>query len=158
MRRVQLELIAGIVMAALSLVLFVLSYGFTGYKIMSQARDVGPTFMPRILLILLAIQSSVLIVQSCRTMTRSIPQGENEKIHLFHLKPALLFGVFLVYVYIAVLLGYLTSTYLFLVASAILLGLRKPWMLLVIPPVTTVLVYLLFERVLGVWLPKGILL
>jgi putative tricarboxylic transport membrane protein len=158
MRRVQLEFIAGMVMAALSLVLFVLSYDFTGYKIMSQARDVGPTFMPRILLILLAIQSGALIVQSCRGMKRPIPGGNNEEVHLFHLKPVLLFFVFLVYVYMAVLLGYLTSTFLFLIGSFFLLGLRRPWMLLVIPPATTVLVYLLFERVLGVWLPKGILL
>jgi putative tricarboxylic transport membrane protein len=158
MRREQLEFIAGMVMGALSLVLYVLSYDFTGYKIMSQARDVGPTFMPRILLILLAIQSGVLIVQSCRSMKRCIPGGSNEKVHLFHLKPVLLFFVFLVYVYMAVLLGYLTSTFLFLIGSFFLLGLRRPWMLLVIPPATTVLVYLLFERVLGVWLPKGILL
>jgi putative tricarboxylic transport membrane protein len=157
MKRTQLDFIAGLLLAAFSLVLYILSYDFTGYKIMSQARDVGPTFLPRLLLILLAIQSVFLIIQSYRKLRNDLPEGESGKVHLFHFKPFLLFVIFLAYVYMAVVLGYLTSTFLFLLASFFLLGLRKLWMLMVIPPATTALVYLLFEKLLGIWLPGGIL-
>ena len=66
-----------------------------------------------------------------------------------------MFGTFLVYIYLATLFGYIASTIAFMVLSFYLLGVRKVWMLVVIPLAITLATYYLFENLLNVYLPTG---
>ncbi len=59
----------------------------------------------------------------------------------------------LVYVYILDFLGFIITTILFLFTLLLIAGNRKPIQLISITVVTTVGVYLIFEKLLNVYLP-----
>ena len=155
MTRARRDLLMGLLLLAFAVAFYVLTYHFRGQEILDQARDVGPTFLPRILLVALGVQAVCLVAYSLARKTEPSVDGHNLK-HLWQARPALMFAAFLVYAYLATILGYVLSTLAFLVLSFFLLGVRKIWQLVVIPPAITLAVYYLFENVLGVWLPSGV--
>lgn len=160
MGRAQRDLVAGFFLLGFSLFFFILTYHFPefGYSLEQRPRTVGlgPTFMPRLVLGALAVESLVLISSFFRARKRTAQPAEELK-PLWHPKTVIMFGAFLLYVYLATLVGYTLSTLVFLALSFLVLGVRKVWLLLVIPPALTFGVYLLFERLLGVSLPSGTL-
>ncbi|MEW5913556.1 MAG: tripartite tricarboxylate transporter TctB family protein [Thermodesulfobacteriota bacterium] len=154
MNQTRRDLAFGIGLLVFVAPLYWLSYYFTGQKIIQQARDVGPAFLPRLLLIALAVQAAFLIGLSLKNLARESPVAPPPPA-LWHLRPALVFLAFVVYVSLATVLGYVISTVAFLGLSFFLLGERKLWKLLLLPPAITLMVYLLFETLLEVWLPRG---
>ncbi len=157
MSQIQRDLVFGIGLLAFVAPFYWLSYHFTGQEILERARDVGPTFMPRLLLIALAVQAACLVALSLKNLLGNSKPTLAPPPALWHLRPALMFASFLVYVYLATVLGYIVSTMAFLALSLLLLGERKLWKLILLPPAITLSIYLLFENLLEVWLPAGII-
>ena len=155
MTRARRDFLMGLLFLGFAVVFYVLTYYFQGQEILEQATDVGPTFLPRILLAALGIQAVCLIAYSMVRKRKPSAEGHDLK-PLWQARPVLMFATFFVYTYLATILGYVVSTLAFLILSLFLLGVRKIWQLVVIPPAITLAVYYLFEKVLGVWLPSGI--
>jgi vacuolar-type H+-ATPase subunit I/STV1 len=154
MNHVQRDLVMGVLLLVFSISFYVLTYYFSGYEIGELPKDVGPTFLPRLMLAALVLGSISLIFSSLRRKGK-IPADSDKPKQLWHSRPLIMFGTFLVYVYLAILFGYVVSTIAFLVLSFYLLGVHKVWVLVVVPPAITLATYYLFETLLNVYLPHG---
>ena len=150
----QRNLIMGILLLVFAISFYVLTYHFTGYELEEMPGDVGPTFLPRLMLAALALESTFLISFSLRKKGKCSPDSVKPK-PVWHSRPIIMFGAFLAYVYLATLFGYIASTIAFLMLSFYLLGVHRVWVLVVVPPVITLATYYLFETLLDVCLPTG---
>jgi putative tricarboxylic transport membrane protein len=117
---------------------------------------IGPSFFPTILAGILMVFSIVLIANALRG--RSIGVVEALKLSdkgvqrgLTTVAAALVFCVALEPV------GFIPSAILFLTFMMVVLGNRKPLQLLIAPPLVTVSVWLIFEKVLHLSMPVGLL-
>ena len=154
MTQAQRDLMMGILLLIFAIAFFVLSYHFSGYELEEIPQDVGAGFLPRLLLAALALQAIFLILLSLRDHLRSQADATRPKV-LFQVRPFVMFGAFLVYVYLATLFGYVISTIAFMVLGFYLLGVRSPWPLIFIPPAVSLASYYLFGTLLNVFLPSG---
>jgi hypothetical protein len=150
----QRNLMMGILILIFAISFYAMTYHFTGYEFEKMPGDVGPAFLPRLMLIALALESIFLIFFSLIEMGKGSPDAVKPA-PFWHRRPIIMFGTFLVYIYLATLFGYIASTIAFMVLSFYLLGVRKAWMLVVIPPAITFATYYLFENLLNVCLPTG---
>ena len=148
------DLITGIVLLIFSIIFYVLTYRFSGYELEKIPGDVGPAMLPRLLLAALALGSIYLILVSLREH-RKRPANSIKLKPLIQPRPFVMFGAFLVYIYLATLFGYIVSTIAFMVIGLSLLGVRTLWLLILIPPAITLVSYYLFGAVLDIYLPAG---
>ncbi len=144
--------IIGSLLLLLALAYYWLTYGIE----VGLASDLlGPTFFPRTLAILLVVASAALVVRSLRAR-----RGEGEEPPPAGDAPhRLVWTLALTVAYLLLLprAGYLLLTPVYLGAFAYLLGYRS-WKPLVGTAVgVTVALYLIFGRMLGVRLPRGVL-
>ena len=154
MTQSQRDLMMGIMLLIFAIALFVLTYHFSGYELEEIPQDVGAHFLPRLLLAALALQAVFLIFFSVRDHLKTQADATKPKA-LLQVRPFIMFGAFLVYVYLATLFGYVISTIAFMVLGFYLLGLRSLWPLILIPPAITLASYYLFGTLLNVFLPSG---
>ena len=150
----QRDLLTGILLVLCALLFYVLTYHFGGYELEKVPYDMGPTFLPRLLLAALGIEAIFLIVFSLAKKAKS-PAGAAGLKALLQMRPVIMFCAFLVYVYLATLLGYIVATIAFMVISFFLLGVRRVWTLVLVPPAITFATYYLFGSVLNIYLPSG---
>lgn len=148
------NLMMGILILIFAIASYAMTYHFTGYELEKMPGDVGPTFLPRLTLAALALESIFLIFFSLIGIRKGSPD-KARPVSFWHPRPIIMFGTFLVYIYLATLFGYIASTIAFVVLSFYLLGVRKVWMLVVIPFAITLATYYLFENLLNVYLPTG---
>ncbi|MEW6668008.1 MAG: tripartite tricarboxylate transporter TctB family protein [Thermodesulfobacteriota bacterium] len=153
------DLLMGSLLLVFSIFFYAITYSFPdyGYHLAQRARAVGlgATFMPRLVFGALILESLFLILSSLYQAWRKAGRVPRRLGPLVQKRPAVMFGAFVAYVYLATLLGYVISTLAFLYASFYLLGVRKVWLLMLIPPVITVGIFYLFEALLGAPLPSG---
>ncbi len=154
MSQAQRDLMMGVLLLIFAITFFVLTYHFYGYELEEIPQDVGAGFLPRLLLVALAVQAVFLIFFSLRDHMKSQADATRPKA-LFQVRPFIMFGAFLVYVYLATLFGYVISTMAFMVLGFYLLGVRSLWPLILIPPAITLASYYLFGTLLNVFLPSG---
>ena len=150
----QRDLVMGILLLIFAIIFFVLTYHFSGHELEEIPMDVGVRFLPRLLLAALALQAVILMVFSLRDYLKTKAVAAKPKA-LFQVRPFIMFGAFLVYVYLATLFGYVISTIAFMVLGFYLLGVRSIWPLILIPPAITLASYYLFGTLLNVFLPTG---
>jgi putative tricarboxylic transport membrane protein len=148
------DLLMGILLLIFAVAFFVLTYHFSGYELEEIPGDVGVQFFPRLLLAVLALQTIFLIFFSLREHLKK-PADSSRPKALFQIRPLVMFGAFLFYVYLATLFGYIISTIAFMVLGFYLLGVRSPWRLILIPPAITLASYYMFGTLLNVFLPSG---
>ena len=154
MTQAQRDLMMGILLLIFAVAFFVLTYHFSGYELEEIPQDVGAGFLPRLLLAALALQAVFLIFFSLRDHLKTKADATKPKT-LLQVGPFIMFGAFLVYVYLATLFGYVISTIAFMVLGLYLLGVRSLWRLILIPPAITLASYYLFGTLLNVFLPSG---
>ena len=146
----QGDLIMGMIMLAFSVVFYYFSYHFGGYEIEKIPHDVGPAFLPRLLLGALAIESVVLIFSGVlkNADVRSMKP-------IFQSRPIVMLAAFLVYIFLCTFFGYIIATLAFMVLAFFLLGVRGVWTLILLPPIITFATWFLFGIILGIYLPTG---
>lgn len=149
--------VAGLLLLALSILLTV------------QAREIprtlflplGADFFPRVLLVILAAGSLLLLTLDILRHRRQRATGEGTP--RFREVPRsipAIFAVFAVYVFLMPVLGFALATLAFVAVAQILLGPHRPRDL---PRIALVAIgtatgtYLMFERYLHVFLPRGVL-
>ena len=89
----QGDLIMGILLLAFSIFFYYLTYHFAGYEIEKIPHDVGPTFMPRILLGALTVEAIVLVLLA--VAKKGETGSESVKIKsIFQLRPMIMLASF----------------------------------------------------------------
>ena len=148
----------GLFILAFASFFFYFSFSFTQPAYQAEAQHVGPAFMPRILLVLLAILSLVLIFSGIFKAKGMKVETANQPAvaKAFDPRPVIMFVAFAFYTYIATVLGFVSTTLLFLIISFYLLGFKKLWQIFILSPFITAAIYYLFAILLNVWLPAGI--
>ncbi len=146
------DLAAGLLGLAVSLWLFVLSWGLPR----STFVPIGPDFYPRVVLAMTALLSLAVIagdmLQRCRRGVAAATPGNYRLV-------ALTFAVFGLYVGLLPGLGFRLATFLFVAGLQVLLdpsrGGRRRLTVALVAAVTSVGTFLVFERYLSVLLPRG---
>jgi putative tricarboxylic transport membrane protein len=122
---------------------------------------IGPAFYPRVLLILLAGLAVWLFVEESlrgRKPSQGVKKPEGPPPN--YRRVLLGFLVFLAYVAALNIIGYVTSTFLFVLGLSWSIGprnLRGLPKLVAVAFGTALVIYLVFERYLFVFLPRGLL-
>ena len=141
-------------MLTASLVLFGLTLGLKD----SPLVPIGPGFYPRIVLGVTALLAAWLVAADLLAAKRPAPASAAGAPANFALV-ALMFALFGLYVGALAFLGFRIATLLYVAASNALLDPprgAKGWLRVVlVAALTTVVVYLVFERELSVLLPRG---
>jgi hypothetical protein len=151
----QRDLVMGILLLLLAGVSYALTYYFSGSDFEEIPYDVGPNFLPRVLLLALAVESVFFIFMAAGRKKGVLEQGGQKPEPFLQVRPAIMLAAFLVYVYLVTLFGYVASTIAFLALSFYMLGVKKIWLLLILPLGITAATYYLFETLLDVYLPSG---
>ena len=146
----QGDLIMGIMLLGFAVAFYYFSYHFSGYQFETVPYDVGPGFLPRLFLGALAIEAIALILTSVSRGT-----GSDRMKPIFQLRPVLMLGSFVVYIYLSILFGYILATIAFMILAFLLLGVRIGWTLILVPPLITFASYFLFGSLLNIYLPSG---
>ena len=150
---------AGLICLALAIGMLVLTRGLP----QSSLVPIGPDFYPRIVLIIMAVLSAMLIASDLwRQRTPSTnaaagagPAPERRNYRLV----GLTFAVFAGYVVLLPLLGYRIATFLFMVALQAVIdpprGTRR-WVVVTVSALaSSAVTYVVFEHYLSVLLPRG---
>ncbi len=148
--------IAGLVCLALALFLLVLTRGLP----QSPLVPVGPDFYPRIVLIVMAVFSAMLVVSDLWPQAKSeaaaapaAPEKRNYRLVV------VTYAVFTVYVVLLPLIGYRLATVAFVAAlQAVLEPPRgtRGWILVLVSGIASSLVtYVVFNDYLSVLMPRG---
>ncbi|HXZ53249.1 MAG TPA: tripartite tricarboxylate transporter TctB family protein [Burkholderiales bacterium] len=147
--------IAGLACLALSLGLLALTRGLP----QSPMVPVGPAFYPRIVLVLMAGLSLLLVVLDLRAGRGGRPAGAKPAVPPNYRLVVVTFTTFIVYVVLLPLVGFRVATFLFVGGLQVLLepprSARRWALVLAIALATTAVTYLAFEQYLSVLLPRG---
>lgn len=157
------DLPVGIVMVLLS-ALFALDLRTVKNPDIIQ-NQVGVTLFPWLMLGALALLGFLLIIFSLRKMKQRAGSAEQKpmdwgRFRSTYAVPSLMFVMLTAYIFLTPLIGFYTMSLLFFVSLGLLLGgFNKRNMLTVgIGSIATVLsVYLIFQVMLQVWMPQGLL-
>jgi len=150
----QGDLLMASVLLVFTVLFYLLTFKFSGYSMEENPGDVGPTFMPRLMLAVMGIESLALLVSSWLKVARSTePPTPLPKV--LQARPFIMLGTFLLYIWLTTLFGFSIATVAFMLLALFLLGVRGLWTLLIIPPAITAATYFLFSRVLNIFLPVG---
>src|ERR1035437_2740657 len=149
--------IAGLICLALSIGMLVLTRGLP----QSSFVPIGPDFYPRIVLVIMAVLSVMLVASDLwrqRTQAAAAAAGAAPEQRNYRLVGAT-FAVFAGYVILLPLVGYRLATFLFMVALQAVIdpprGTRR-WVVVMISAVASAAVtYIVFDNYLSVLLPRG---
>lgn len=153
--RLRQNSIAGLICLALSIGMLVLTRGLP----QSSFVPVGPDFYPRIVLVIMAILSALLIAidlwPSGEAPAVAAPAPEKRNYRLV----AVTYAVFTGYVILLPLVGYRVATFVFVAALQAVFesprGVRR-WALVLVSALASALVtYIVFNDYLSVLLPRG---
>ncbi len=116
---------------------------------------------PRFLTVTMTLLSIVLLARALRSRPDQAEAGEAEQkrssFWTSHKMPLLIFLLTALYVVAIQVIGYFTSTVLFLVGSMAFFGRHRPWVMFGISALFLAVIYALFVRFLGLRLPEGLL-
>ncbi len=108
-----------------------------------------PDFMPRWIAITLGVLSAILFI---------VAKPTHQQVKLFPQRVLVTIALFVAYIALAPLVGYLISSMVIMAAYLLHFGVRKPLTLAVLSLGLPVVLYLFFAKVMLVVLPQGILL
>jgi putative tricarboxylic transport membrane protein len=157
--RLTQNVLSGIICLVLSLGMLVLTRGLP----QSSFVPVGPDFYPRIVLVLMAVLSVLLIAadlwpqgaKGAEAPAPAAPASEKRNYRLV----GVTYAVFSGYVILLPLVGYRVSTFLFVAALQAVFesprGLRRWSLILVSALATSLVTYIVFNDYLSVLLPRG---
>lgn len=146
-----LDIIFNVLLLAASIYCYI----YIGGADNSTATELGAAFWPRLILGLMILLLIIGLVNMIRKKDSKGPIS-GEAVAAFF-KSKLLIGM-LICVATAVVLpyiGFIPTSFLFLVAFGILLGERRPHILVLTGVVATLILYIIFQGPLSIFLPRG---
>lgn len=146
------DLVGGIVGVSLGLFAFWVSWNMPSDVVMK----IGPGFFPSILSGLLVLFSGSLLVKA--VLSRAQAPDETPQITTEgRWRGALTLVATVVFVAVMESLGFIPTAISFLTLMMLVMGKRKPLAILVFPTLVTVGIWLVFEKLLHLSMPSGIL-
>lgn len=124
----------------------------------ATATELGAAFWPRLILACLVI---LLIINIINTIKKNKAEGVKDTVNMEGIKNFLTSKLFLGMIMVVIMalaldyLGFMLTTFLFIIAYGILLGMRSPVKLLLTGLIVTVVLYVVFQGALGIMLPRG---
>lgn len=140
------EILLSLILLGISVLFFRETYDFPESLLPGTA---GPAFFPRMILVALAIFAVVLLILTLRKKESCCVEFPNLSLSAISLVLAILYLLFIPF------LGYFIATFLVLVAMMVILKVGKIKKIVGIATGFSVLVYLLFYKLLMVNLPRG---
>lgn len=153
-RRPAGEIVFTVLLAAVSIFMLWTAYGISGFTSLTSAGA-----FPMVATAVMVLTALATVVHTLReTPTESRPGESGAAKFVRELAPPVLVGFTVaIAVYMALLdrLGFVVASYLFLVVSMFLLGGRRIVLNLVVSALSLAAIYLIFQTVFAVVLPKG---
>lgn len=146
------DIVSSLVFMLIGIFAFVIAEGFPEDFIMK----LGPDFYPKLLSVALIILSLTLIIRTILGKNKSNFLAINIRDKRFQKVIASL-GLAILYAMFLKRIGFIPITILFLFAFLMLLNIKKPLTLIAVPIVTTFALWLVFQKILTVSLPIGLL-
>ena len=153
--------VAGLICLALSIGMLVLTRGLPH----SPFVPIGPDFYPRIVLIIMAVLSAMLVgfdlwrARAAAAPTAAAVGAQTAPEERNYRLVGITFGLFAGYVVLLSLTGYRIATFIFMVALQWVLDrpqTRRRWIVLLVSALaTTAVTYVIFDVYLSVLLPRG---
>lgn len=144
------DIISGIVLIIFSIYIYYLTLNFP-----TQKGTLGPASFPRILVILIAILSLIMILQSLKRKDAKIQESIEDKRGILFV--ILFIILFIAYSFLMNFLGFFLSSILFLFITSILLDKKNFLVKIIFSVVTSILIFYVFKTILKVSLPVGFL-
>jgi len=123
------------------------------FIIPSQVAGVRESIFPRFITVWILISSLFLIVQSWKSSPKKISHELPDKGTIIRFISIVF--IFLIYVLIIDFLGFFIPSFLFLVITMLVLGVRDWRLLILIPSILLLSIHFLIEKLLVFPLPKG---
>lgn len=119
------------------------------------ASEVGAAFWPRLILGIMIVLLVVNLVNLFRKKNGIGPL--NAEVVKGFFKSKLLIGMIICAVTAIILpyIGFIPTSFLFLVAYGVLLGEKRPVVLVATGVIATLIIYIIFQGPLGIFLPRG---
>jgi putative tricarboxylic transport membrane protein len=150
----KIDLLIGIFIIFFSLLLlFILIPNYISYSI--SFKDIGPQFFPRIISYGLSILGVVIVLASIKDKENK--KNKNLFLKKSNLKIGLMFIFSIIYLYLIDLLGYLVPTIIMLGIFIRIYGEKRKVILFTIPIITSILIFIIFGRLLKMLMPRGLL-
>lgn len=144
------NIVIGLLTVCVSLVFYIYTFSFPEI----DQGFTGPGTIPTFYCILAFILGVILMIKGWFEKRKS---NQEKVVEQKHLKLVLLFmGIFALYIFGFIYLGFYLSTILFLVVCLLITKIKKPILLISIPLGTVIFIYIVFERILRIVLPTGI--
>lgn len=158
-RKYKMDFILGCVFLIISIIIFALSFGLRSMVNIG----IGPAFYPRLISVLTAITSLVLMYQSYQNNKKDKTSDESKHEEVNHIFNAEVIKILIVMIIYATLLkhvGYLVMTTVYLFLHFMIVSkkeTRKIHWFVIISIVISVGTYYGFRNIFGVLLPSGLL-
>ena len=151
--------VAGLVCLALSIGMLVLTRGLP----QSSFVPIGPDFYPRIVLVIMAVLSAMLIAfdlwSQLKPSAQAVAGAEAAPEQRNYRLVGVTFAVFAGYVILLPFVGYRVATFLFMIALQAVIdppsGARRWAVVLISALASTAVTYVVFDSYLSVLLPRG---
>ncbi len=157
LRKIDSEYIVYIILIGLSSFLFFHTFSFDQKAGFLQEGHVKPGYWPRMILIMILILSTALL------FIKIYKSKAFKKETFNHEKPLVATGkllslIFICFFYVIIMnyIGFLLGTTFFTFLALLLMNFRKPITLIIFPLFITVIIYLIFIKLLSLLLPRGV--
>ena len=143
-----------VVILLFSVTFLYLSYKISGFSSWTSAGSLpmGTTLVMTVASIVILFRELAKPAPQLRA-AESLTRGFFEQV--FPLRHIIFVGVLIVYMFLLEPLGFITDSYLYLIASSVVLGERRWLRLILVNALTLAAVYLVFQTVFSVVLPTG---
>ena len=148
MKKQTVDITTSIILLVLCLTGFLLAGNIS---VPQDTTGYGPTFFPRLVLILLALLSSILLIKGIRSY-----KHDEEKIHFDKdsmLKTAVFIILLLIYLVLFFVIGFIFSSIIFLFIAQLIFGIRNITKLVVVSVFVPIILYFIFTNLFQIPLP-----
>ena len=137
------------------LVMSIYCYFYIGASDNSTATELGAAFWPRLILGLMIMLLVICLINLIRKKDGKMSVDAQNAVVFF--KSKLMIGIVICAVTAIILpmIGFIPTSALFLIAFGILLGEKRPAVLVITGIVATLILYVVFQGPLSIFLPRG---
>ncbi|MGQ9778009.1 MAG: tripartite tricarboxylate transporter TctB family protein [Thermodesulfobacteriota bacterium] len=121
--------------------------------------EVGSGFWPLLVLSSATLFSFILLIRERKPKGEEKEKGEERKEKSSEKKGKKVFLCILclfLYLFVMPFIGFILSTFFFILPFILVLGERRKWVLALSPPLLTIIIFLVFGKLISMPLPKGI--
>lgn len=140
------NLISGIMVTSLGALFLILSFGINT----SSSELFDAAFLPQVYTILLIAFGLVITVNAFNK--RNDERGENN-----YRGPVLAMITMIIYIFLIPVIGYYLATFLMILSFLLLVKFKHKILLILVPIIGILLIYLIFDLLLNVPIPMGLL-